>query len=192
MISSCERCALLLDAMNAKHDGDLTADEIASFVQDMDTDNLGVISLGTFRTCVGVKEGEDRVVGPDDTPELLSFRRDMRRISRSYQGVAAMVASLDKQGTGAVSLISLIRFLDEEGLFSGKRRTHFASEGKYDDSVDTGSGDDTTITSNKPLSKADIEKILDPITHGGKVNITNLMQVIEGKIYISHACRRRR
>ena len=170
----------VLDAMSAKHDGDLTGDEIASFVQDMDVDHSGTISQATFRAVVDVKEGEDHVVGPADTPELLTFRRELRRIARPYEGVTAMVATLDKEGSGSVSIISFVRFLEEEGLFSGKRSTRATSEGKHDD-LDTDREGDAKASSNEPMSKSDVEKVLDPVTYGGKVNLANLMQLIEGK-----------
>ena len=71
--------------MSTKHDGDLTSEEIALSQIWTSTDLVSYLKP----LSVDVKEGEDRVAGPADTAELVTFRRELRRISRPYQGKIA-------------------------------------------------------------------------------------------------------
>lgn len=160
----------VLEAMSSKHDGDLTSDEIANFVTAMDSTDRGAISEATFRLCVDVKEGEDTLYDSTDSPEVLAFRKEVRRVARPYDGVTALIANLDKDGSNSISLLAFLKCLDAEGAFGGSAR------GGESKSGGSGSG-----SGSGALTRDSVEQVLDPITRRGDISVTSLLQLLEGR-----------
>jgi Ca2+-binding EF-hand superfamily protein len=155
----------VLEAMSSKHDGDLSADEIATFVSSMDTRDRGTISEATFRVCVDVQEGQDSLYESTDSPEVLLFRKEVRRVARAYDSVTALLASLDRDGSNVISLLSFLKMLESEGAFGGGGR---GGESKGGDAGDV-------------LTRDMVERVLDPITRKGDISVSSLLQLMEGK-----------
>ena len=155
---------------------ELSDDELGVLVQRMDFDQSGKISLAEFRKFIrlpseGDGKAESKAHPPEDqddakhdskeeskaerrpkadySPKELLVRH-MRRISLIDGGIAHLLAYLDDDEDGLITLTALMRLLRKEDVF-------------------------------ETVSEKEVEKMLEPMLHHGKVNVAALLRFFEGK-----------
>lgn len=125
----------VVEELSSKYRIEMLHAEIEHVVEGLDKSKLGVVSLSDFKRLI-LSSDENKnsdaslqeesataraISSAFSSPEQDSFRDTMTSISRHYEGVEGLLADMDPDSTGLISLRHILSIMNSEGAFTDGR-----------------------------------------------------------------------